>query len=172
MNNIKEVLESGDVMRFHACPHMIKQNMSSHEWGVAVLCKHLKEDITADELMIALTHDSCELITGDIPATLKWTYPEVKQLLNKIEDRIDLLPAYECSKDFKYILKLADYLEGIIYCYNCAINGNNQARIIYLRWVPALLKYIDDNIDHISSTAITKASIILSTYKLEDTKDE
>lgn len=165
--DIKQILESGDVMRFHACPHMIKQNMNSHEWGVAILCKYLKEDITADELMIALTHDSCELITGDIPATLKWSYPEVKEMLNKIEGSIDMIPAYECSKDFRYILKLADYLEGIIYCYNCAMSGNQQAKIIHSRWLPTLLKFMEDNKQYITADTMTKVYKIVNTYNLE-----
>lgn len=142
IKNIKTVMDSGDVLRFHALPKMPKQKMSQHEWGVALLCRYLDPDVTADELMIALTHDANELITGDIPATLKWSYPEVKNLLNEIESKIDLIPAYSSRLGFKSILKTADYLEGLIYCYNQYCLGNSEGKRVYFIWKKALIEYV------------------------------
>lgn len=136
------IMESGEVMRFHACPRMSKQLISSHQWGVAVLCRYFKPDITADELMTALTHDANELVTGDIPATFKWSYPEVKRIIDDVEKKISFVPDFLCNENFRTILKISDFMEGIIFCHNSYMSGNLEAQVIYDRWRQALENFM------------------------------
>lgn len=165
IQQLNNILESGDVMRFHACPRMNKQQLNSHMWSVAVICKYLKPDITADELMLALTHDSTELITGDIPATLKWNHPEVKSMIDGIETKLGILPDFKCSHDFKIILKLADFLDGLIFCYNTYIQGNKEGMIIYTRWMNALTSFCEKH--ELNSALLTKVNAVIDQYYIE-----
>jgi 5'-deoxynucleotidase YfbR-like HD superfamily hydrolase len=165
--DIKSILNSGDVLRFHALPRIEKQTLSQHQWGVAIICKYLKDNIKADELMLALTHDATELITGDIPATFKWSFPEIKNILNDVENQITFIPTYDCDKDFKYVLKIADMIEGMIYCYNQYYVGNNEGKRVYFIWKNALTKYIQNN-NEISPRIIYRVHILLKEYEVND----
>ena len=78
MMDINQVLLSGDVERFHSNPGIAKQKNSEHQWGVALLCQHFNPLCSKGIILAALTHDAPELFTGDLPATIKWSNPEIK----------------------------------------------------------------------------------------------
>lgn len=72
---VLNILDSGNVVRFHAVPGVGKQKNSEHQWGVALLVAAIKPDCSKELLLAALTHDSAEIVTGDIPFTFKKIRP-------------------------------------------------------------------------------------------------
>jgi 5'-deoxynucleotidase YfbR-like HD superfamily hydrolase len=95
-------------------------------------------------LKAALTHDLAESVTGDTPATAKWSSIQLNQSLNVLEDNFNkrmgidfvLLPEeQEC-------IKWADMLELIMYCQAEVDMGNTKMESI----VRAGIAYLDARI--------------------------
>lgn len=76
---------AGRVRRYHTTPTEVIQTNADHSWGVAVLLVQLHPDPSKELLIEALLHDTGEYIVGDIPATAKWTSPELKEVAHIAE---------------------------------------------------------------------------------------
>lgn len=140
--NISKVLESGDVERFHSNPGITKQRNSEHQWGVAMLCQHFNPKCRKEVLLAAMTHDAPELITGDLPATFKWSNPEVKPFLDKFEQEIETEWGinFELNEGEKFLLKVCDMLEGMQYCIKRFKCGEYNAQIPFFAWDRVICK--------------------------------
>lgn len=118
---LHNTLESGKVVRYHAVPTVKPQTISQHSWSVAILVMYITEmTCHANLLMEALLHDTGEYETGDIPYTLKRDHPDLKKQLHLIElearHRITISGAIALTADEEAILKVADTLDGFIWC--------------------------------------------------------
>lgn len=134
--DINNVLISGDVERFHQCTGMTKQRNSEHQWGVALLVQHFDKQCRKEVILAALTHDATELVLGDIPAPTKWTIPEIKVLLDKAEENIEVEWGihFKLSPVEKHLLKLCDMFEGMQYCIKRVKMGERRAAIPFKAW--------------------------------------
>lgn len=139
IKTLLQTLESGGVIRFHACPKMRKQRLSDHQWKVALIAECLLPTLSKNGMMYALTHDRLEIVTGDIPATLKWEHPEIKEFLNRIEACYE--NSYQISALERIAIKMADILEGILFCKESYEDGCKEAGYICSRWVSYLFEY-------------------------------
>lgn len=153
-----KILESSGIIRFHSCSRMRKQNLSEHMWKVAIISQYLMPSITAEGLLYALTHDCGEIITGDIPATCKWDYPELKNCLSDIEETFK---PFLCTPAEEIIIKIADYLEGMLFCALSYNDGCKEALVIYRRWENKFLPFMAKH--DLSEELLTKIGII-TTY--------
>lgn len=138
--DIKNVLMSGDVERFHAVPGITKQKLSEHQWGVSILVQHLYPNCRKEVVLTALTHDVPELVTGDIPATFKWSYPEVREFITKFENKIekDWDIHFNLSSSEYDMLKICDMLEGMVYCIKRFKCGELNAATPFLEWAKVI----------------------------------
>lgn len=155
---IEELLQSGDVTRFHSVPNMPSQKNSEHSWGVAVLCWYFKPDCSRNLILKALTHDCAELITGDTPATVKWTDPKIKEVLDDIEDKVEFdwgIGTFVISDEEKDLLKFCDMIEGMNYCLTQRKCGNQNAEFPFSKWAEAILKRFKANMSHKQLTMFT-----------------
>lgn len=153
--DMKKVLISGSVERFHNAVGISNQHVSSHSWGVAMLCQHFDPDCSKELIMAALSHDCAEMFTGDIPANTKWELPELKKLLDKYEDKIllDLGLSFELTDEEKILLKICDILEGMQYCLGRMQMGERGARRPFWAWYEVcILRYTlsDSQVDFLS----------------------
>lgn len=131
-------LEAGRVLRYHAAPTVAPQTVGQHAYGVAALCLYVTDGKASRELLInALLHDSAELVTGDIPFTVKRSHPEVKATFDALENEAfdtlllganNPLTPHDCA-----ILKLCDTVEGLIWCRKTELTGP-----VRMRWLEAL----------------------------------
>lgn len=122
--NIKNILASGGVVRFHQQVGVHKQQNSEHQWGVALIVQHISPKCSKELLLAALTHDAAESFTGDSPFPIKKECPELSDLLRKLEMEWEEENGicFHLTDEEKSILKLADCLEGMWYClqrYKC-----------------------------------------------------
>lgn len=128
------------------------ENLADHSAEVAFLAhalaiiKNKKFDgkVNAERVtLLALYHDTPELITGDMPSSVKYYGTEMKPLYDKIEDvavdeMISMLPE-EFKEDFKpllshteeekelwQIVKNADILSALIKCLREKSSGNSD----------------------------------------------
>lgn len=133
--NIQKVLESGDVVRFHATPGVDKQKNSEHQWGVALIVSNIYPSCSKELLLAAMTHDCAEIVTGDIPFTVKKGHPELKQVLSNIEfiHNTGMGIVFNLNDFEESVLKMADTLECMNFCVDQIDMGHSKAWIPYNR---------------------------------------
>jgi len=134
--NIRKVLQSGDVVRFHNSIGMDKQKNSEHEWEVALILQYIYPQCSKELLLAALTHDSAEYYTGDIPFPIKQASPELKSVLDGLERKWeqDNGVHFDLSPEEAYFLKLADTLSGMWYCIQQVREGKINAKRPFRKW--------------------------------------
>ena len=66
-----------------------------------------------------------EIVLGDIPATAKWSYPDVQKVFKKAEQKVmkDLDIDFVLTDRELNRLKMADMLELVMYCHK--LNDSN-----------------------------------------------
>jgi len=137
--DIKKLLQAGEVVRYHNHSGIDKQTLAQHQWGVAMIVHHLEPHSGVALLMTALTHDLAEYHTGDLPAPVKWSNPQIKEMLDKMED--DWLAErgvkFLLSPKENFILSLADKFEGMWFCVQQMKNGHQAARRPFRLWAEA-----------------------------------
>lgn len=137
--NIKAVLEAGQVMRYHSTLIREKQSNSEHQYEVAVILSHIYPEGSKELMLYALTHDSSEIFTGDMPAPIKREEPKLKQVLDQIEStyrrEILELPFVAFTKEEYLAVKYADILSGIYFTSMRMAQGDTYARPIRDKWV-------------------------------------
>lgn len=142
--NLRNILHSGEVVRFHAHTGMEKQKNSEHQWGVAMILQHIYPECSKTCLLAALTHDAHEYFTGDIPAPTKWKNPALASILSEMESqweeengiKFDLHPD-ECMA-----IKLADTLDGMWTCILQVRCGRIDAKRPFRGWREFIIAYI------------------------------
>ena len=101
-------------------------------------------NINADRIaVLALFHDTSEIITGDMPTPIKYYNPEIKKVYKEIEkvaeDKlISMLPEYlkgdfeeiygEQDETTRLIIKAADKISAYIKCIEELKMGNSEFR--------------------------------------------
>lgn len=118
MNTLLTAWEAQFILRYHTSPiQSERQTVGAHSYAVSVLVDQLWPDASKQVILAALYHDVPELILGDIPATAKWDYPELKKAFEKAEAKVmkDLQLEFNLSPEEKRMLKMADMLELVLY---------------------------------------------------------
>lgn len=128
VEQIVTTLEAGRVLRYHAVPSVGSQNVAHHSWGVALICVYLTDGEASKPLLLeALMHDAAEYFTGDVPFTVKRDRRDIKEIFDGLEDEARnkwlLLPPIALDERDKALLKLADTLEGFIWCQKTETRG-------------------------------------------------
>ncbi len=101
-------------------------------------------DVNADRIaVLALFHDTSEIITGDMPTPIKYYNPEIKKVYKEIEkvaeDKlISMLPDYlrddigelynDSDNTARLIIKAADKISAYIKCLEELKMGNEEFR--------------------------------------------
>jgi len=147
---LKKVLDAGRVVRYHATLIDKKQDNAQHQYGVSIILAHIFPETTSELLLYALTHDTSEIMTGDIPAPVKRMNEDIKALLDKMELKHRLeeleLPNPSFTNREYLAVKWADVLEGIYYTTNRTLCGDIHARPIRDKWIEyaGSLPYLND----------------------------
>lgn len=157
-------LEAGRVVRYHAVPTVQPQNVGHHSWGVAIIALFITGGNASKELLTeCLMHDSAELFTGDVPFTVKRDNADVKKRFDAMEDTVRLnellLPPADLSSHDAAVLKLADTLEGFIWCRKTEIHGPVKDR-----WVAAFGRAIDKFAPVLGSQELHNATLLFETF--------
>lgn len=114
-----------------------RQNIAEHTFGVAYYALYLYQSCNlaetglnkGDLLHYCLLHDLPEIVTSDIPSSVKAQLPELKELLTQIEERIytEDLKVINMSPEatVQFVTKAADFL-CILDEYNNEIRAGNR----------------------------------------------
>ena len=91
---------------------------------------------------LALLHDAAEIVTGDIPFTVKLANPGIKAALADMETTAHmglLLPIPSVRESAEYAVKMADMLEGLWYCSEHERGAEPAA---FNNWLEAIENYL------------------------------
>lgn len=139
-DRIQFAYEGGLVERFHTRTGIRPNTDSQHSHGVAMLCYFLTDGACSSSLlMAALTHDLAEHFVSDVCGPTKWMIPGLNDQLSELESA----KRAEFNLDFEtllgqgelFILKLADQLDGLMWCVNERWLGNRKVELIADRWI-------------------------------------
>jgi len=128
--------EAGDITRCHTMPTIKDQTVGHHTFNVVlILMDAVPELCTARLMKAAICHDLAEIRTGDIPAPVKWSHPELEDTLKQIEEEFyqDWDICVQLPKLEKVLLKCADGLELFLYCLDEVRMGNRNAVEVLFR---------------------------------------
>ncbi len=115
----------GNVRRYHTHRVLCEDTVASHSWGVAVILDILFDGgAPAKLLRAALYHDVAEHVYGDIPSPAKRLFNSDE--LRKCEDSLMKQHGmFTVLNDWeRYILKIADLLDGLNFCTEERERGN------------------------------------------------
>jgi 5'-deoxynucleotidase YfbR-like HD superfamily hydrolase len=134
---------SGDVVRFHTRPQLQPVNVAAHTYGVWWLCFLLMGEQPSPALTrAAMTHDTAEFITGDMPGNTKEEMGGFLELERQVMDEARL-PLPELTEDEERILLLADRLAGMRECVKERQLGNQLLATCFERYRAGSLKYVE-----------------------------
>lgn len=130
------VRQGAEVERFHATKTLQVETVGTHSHGVAMLCYALSVGApSVDLLMAALCHDLAEQVYGDIPAPTKRALG-ISEACAELEDEClaqrGLL--FTLTPEEERILKLADILDGMLFCVREAQLGSRLVAGVYARY--------------------------------------
>jgi 5'-deoxynucleotidase YfbR-like HD superfamily hydrolase len=165
IRRISNVIESGEVQRFHAVPSVPMQSVAQHAWGVSVLCTFIKTDPRPDMIMFALCHDMEELYTGDIPFTTKREVTGLNELLEKAEDacrKEHLFDLPRITKAEKAVIKFADMLEGLRW----TMIYERGDKVVCHRWRAAIwdMMHHEETLLALSDAEMQRVKALFETY--------
>ena len=131
---------AGRIRRLHIRPVIgEEQNVAAHTWGLSMILLDLFPDISKGGLVFALRHDIPEVVTGDIPANVKWANPDLEKALDEREKSFlkDMgwisehggVPSW--GRENLYI-QLADRIELLFYCLEQMYMGNWLLADVYI----------------------------------------
>ena len=125
-DKIETIYDAQFINRYHTVPlGGLRQTVGAHSYAVVVLLDQLWDNCSKNLLLSALYHDVPEIVLGDIPATAKWSYPDVQKVFKKAEQKVmkDLDIDFVLTDRELNRLKMADMLELVMYCHK--LNDSN-----------------------------------------------
>lgn len=130
------------VARMHVMPTRRTQTVGEHTFGVLAVLDYIEPDAPKRVWRAALHHDAVEPLTGDVPATAKWRYPEVEEGLRLAEDKISVEFDLEgCGTEhWTKILKYCDIMELAIFSVEESDCGDKSMVEVAKRCLEAIHK--------------------------------
>lgn len=171
---------AGRIRRLHIRPmNGEEQNVAAHTWGVVMILLDLFPDVSRDAIIFALRHDVPEVVTGDIPANVKWDNPELEEALEKREKQFleamgwktkhTGVPSWD--RENLYI-KIADRIELLFFCLEQMYMGNWLLTDVYVNvrdkiaedvslldkeYMPKIISYVDSYSEYLAKNFSQKA---------------
>lgn len=138
------IRQGGSVLRFHTWPCVRPQSVAAHTWGVLALIYALDPEPSAALVRRAVFHDLAEYDTGDVPSSAKWANRDLKMMMDQVEDHFNKLhgfPGDDTLTEYELdVLKMADLLDMLWYCYEEYMIGNRGLKVVYVRVIDAIEK--------------------------------
>jgi len=150
---IHPIYQSGGVTRWHARPEVTApQTNADHHGRVAQIMLYFWPNVSQELIYAALHHDCGELVTGDVPYSVKLARPELAKMLGEVEEQAcddmgvtrtnitqgehrilkfcDRLEAYTfIAMHHPHLLGNADWIEGRAHIDDTAKKLGVQARL-------------------------------------------
>lgn len=154
--------DAGAVTRYHTKRTLRTQTVAEHTFGMLMLVKQVTNGVHGHNSLhvlyeAILHHDLPELFTGDIPAPIKRSHPELGPLMESVEEGLTplyqgiALTAEECA-----LLKWADRMELVLWCLEEHRMGNSYCTDMVQRALGWILA------GHVPECAVTLTNEVVS----------
>lgn len=133
--------QAAQVKRCHIVTTIGHQTTGEHSYHVALLCWEMYDGQPSAELLkAALFHDLAEVDTGDMPANVKWANPQLKNMLEQLEEDFNVKYGLvtELEDEERLVLKYADSMELAFFCIDQIRMGNWHVKIMLSNILNAL----------------------------------
>ena len=139
INKLEFIRKGGMTKRYHTKNTINANTVAHHSFGVAWICALLTEGQPSVNLLLAaLSHDLAEQVTGDISSPTKRKFPVMAEMIQAMEsETLELHDLnYECllTNSEKRLLKMADCLDGALFCISEMELGNKGMHDVYRRY--------------------------------------
>lgn len=126
--NLQQKRDAGNVRRYHTARIIGEQTVATHSFNMCLILMEVLENPSVNVLKAAMFHDLPELVTGDVPATFKWKFPAVADVLTATEDVIieEFKLNVELTDEERRALKFSDMLELCMFCCEQLELGNRS----------------------------------------------
>lgn len=128
------------VTRMHTMPTRYQQSVGEHTFGVLSIVLTIHPNATPQLLRATLYHDIPEAVTGDVPATAKWRWPDMETALRGAEEW--MRREFELSEELpsleRKVLKFADMMELLLFSLEEADAGDRKMVVIARNCITAL----------------------------------
>lgn len=153
METLDFILNGAETKRYHTWPTLREQTVGAHSFSVAMLCSLMAQDashvggegLSVPLLMAALTHDLAEHKLGDLPAPAKRQMPHVHIIdgepmpFREHWGNMEVALLTEVGLDWEQALgpksrrwlKLADAMDGALWCIRERAMGNRLIETVY-----------------------------------------
>ena len=147
------------IIRYNHRSRLQDESVAEHTCFVSLFCLKIMAQLNLTHeqerqvLILAALHDTCESRTSDIPHDVKANYPEMQQILDRIEQdyykehwKNYLGEVYKPEPIVYNILKLADAYSVYQWCLNEKAFGNSSDCIgeIYFESKERIDKYTNE----------------------------
>ena len=163
---------AGRIRRLHIRPmNGEEQNVAAHTWGLTMILLDLFPDISKEALVFALRHDVPEVVTGDIPANVKWSHPELEEALELREKEFFKDMGWKAEHGVanghpawlreNHYIKVADRVELMFFCIEQMYMGNWLLADVY---VNVREKLIDEMDEHLEQKTVERVLQYVDSY--------
>ena len=144
-----------DLTRSHTKVTNIKDTIARHNNNMQNLMKRLNPGRSVELIDAIQDHDAAELLLGDTPSPAKKAFPELKEMLDALENYVNrwLQIKIKLTPEEKNWLKSVDKLEYLMSCIDEAELGNTRVLPLidkYRQWfkdTPDIPKPVKDAAD-------------------------
>ena len=139
ITRLEFIRKGGMTKRYHTKNTIHENTVAHHSFGVAWLCALLVEGIPRPNLLLAaLAHDLAEQVTGDISSPTKRKFPVIAEMVQALEtetlEEHGLNFEVTLTESEKRILKMADCLDGALFCISEMELGNRNIEDVFNRY--------------------------------------
>lgn len=139
----------GYTRRYHGWRTLKDDPVGQHSYNVANIILVLRPDCRKELVVAGVRHDSAEWRTGDVPADVKRTVPGLKEAMDAAELKEFRMvglddPTLKLRPDEYWVLKLADYFDGMMYCLQERQMGNTLMDGVFGRYSSYMGKFLED----------------------------
>jgi 5'-deoxynucleotidase YfbR-like HD superfamily hydrolase len=139
MKQIDFIRKGGITKRYHTKNTLKDNTVAHHSFGVAWMCYLLSEGRPSAALLVAaLAHDLAEQLTGDISSPTKRKFPVLAEMVQAMESEaleeheLNLEP--ELTNQEARVLKMADCMDGMLFCISEMELGNRSIYEVFRRY--------------------------------------
>lgn len=159
-NVIKFVYRGLKTKRYHTEETIAPQSVGEHSCGVAMLIHLMAPNCSKELILAALTHDLAEHVVGDVPAPAKRANAVVKEAFDDLEESLlntmGLNYAVVLTTEERRLLKIADIMDGMLYCINERSKGNKLINHVYMNFDSYLMNMDLTEVQYAVATSIRK----------------
>ena len=139
IDRIWQMREGGHTERAHGIPHHGSYSVGKHSYDALSLLLILHPNPSMDLVKAMLWHDVAECWTGDVPAPMKWVYPEVMGPFKAVESALLHNMGVPTITDEDHAwLKACDALEFWLWAHEQLALGNRYVEQNLRQIVPRL----------------------------------